>query len=108
MRNRDPWSLWCPLAAGLAALVIVTGPVRGQAGSSASSAQDQSKNTDPVVRTFGAEGGYRTELTSTTEGTLNDEDRRQVSLLIGPGLPAHRERRVTRSTPKTPRKRSRK
>jgi hypothetical protein len=82
MCNRDPWSLWCPLGAGLAALVIVTGPVRGQAGSSSSSAHDQSKNTDPVVRTFGGEGGYHTELTSKTEGTLNDEDRRQDSLLM--------------------------
>ena len=58
-----------PVGAGLAALVIVAGPARGQAGSSSSSAQDQSKDTEPVVRTFGAEGGFRTEVTSRTKGT---------------------------------------
>lgn len=35
----------------------------------------------PLVRTFGAKGGYRTEVTSETKGTLSQEDRRQVSLL---------------------------
>jgi flagellin-specific chaperone FliS len=34
-----------------------------------------------VVRTFGAEGGYRTEVRSETKGTLSQEDRRQVALL---------------------------
>jgi flagellin-specific chaperone FliS len=36
----------------------------------------------PVVRTFGTAGGYRTEVTSQTRGTLSQEDRRQVSLLM--------------------------
>lgn len=35
----------------------------------------------PVVRTFGAKGGYCTEVTSETKGTLSQEDRRQVALL---------------------------
>lgn len=35
----------------------------------------------PVVRSFGSKGGYVTEVTSETKGTLSEEDRRQVSLL---------------------------
>src|SRR4029077_19735223 len=34
-----------------------------------------------VVRSFGAKGGYRTEVQSETKGTLSAEDQRQVSLL---------------------------
>lgn len=85
MRDRYPWR---PVAAGLAALVIVVGPAWGQQGqqgqqrSSTTSNKDQSQNAEPVVRTFGAEGGYRTEVTTQTKGTMNTEDRRQASLLM--------------------------
>jgi flagellin-specific chaperone FliS len=34
-----------------------------------------------VVRTFGAEGGYRTEVRSEKKGNLSQDDRRQVALL---------------------------
>ena len=53
-----------------------------QQRSSTSSAKDQSKDAEPVVRTFGSEGGFRTEVTSRTKGTLTEEDRRQASLLM--------------------------
>ncbi|MBV8228858.1 MAG: YfdX family protein, partial [Planctomycetaceae bacterium] len=54
----------------------------GQQRSSTSAAKDQSKDAQPVVRTFGAEGGYRTEVSSQTKGKLSEEDRRQASLLM--------------------------
>ena len=83
MRDRYLWSTWRPVAAGLVALVIIAGTAWGQQGSSTSSAKDQqSKDAQPVVRTFGAEGDYRTEVTSRTKGTLSAEDRRQASLLM--------------------------
>src|SRR3954452_10842270 len=68
-----------PLLIALAAALILAHPARAQQ-SPATSAEHESKG-GPVVRTFGAEGGYRTEVKSQTEGTLNQEDRRQVSLL---------------------------
>jgi len=70
------------VAAGLVALVIFAGPALGQQRSSTSAAKDQSKEAQPVVRTFGAEGGYRTEVSSQTKGKLSEEDRRQASLLM--------------------------
>ena len=70
------------VAASLVAVTVIAGPTRGQQGSSASSTQHPSKGTDPVVRTFGAEGGFRTEVTSRTRGSLSEEDRRQISLLM--------------------------
>ena len=52
-------------------------------------------------RTFGAEGGFRTEVTSRTKGQLSEEDRRQVSLLMAQVF-EHIASGATRSTPTTP------
>jgi hypothetical protein len=73
---------WRPVAGALVACLILAAPAWGQQRPSTSSAKDQPKNTEPVVRTYGAEGGFRTEVTSRTMGTLNEEDRRQASLLM--------------------------
>ena len=53
-----------------------------QEHSSTSSATDQTRNAGPIVRTFGTEGGYRTEVTTQSISKLNEEDRRQASLLM--------------------------
>ena len=53
-----------------------------QEPSSTSSAADQTRNAGPIVRTFGTEGGYRTEVTTQSISKLNEEDRRQASLLM--------------------------
>ncbi len=82
MRNRHWWPVLRLVAASLVAVTVIAGPTRGQQGSSASSTQHPSKGTDPVVRTFGAEGGFRTEVTSQTRGSLSEDDRRQISLLM--------------------------
>ena len=64
------------LASGAIALAFV-----GQAlAEQAKSAAEEGKNA-PVVRTFGAKGGYRTEVTSDTKGTLSEDDRRQIAVL---------------------------
>lgn len=76
MRGRERLHPWVLGLAALAVALILAGPVWGQqAGSVADS------KGGPVVRTFGAEGGYRTEVTSETRGKLSEEDHRQVSLL---------------------------
>ena len=49
-------------------------------GQQAKSVADEAKG-GPVIRTYGANGGYRTEVTSETKGTLSEEDRRQVAVL---------------------------
>src|ERR1700758_650673 len=73
---RPSWkSLLLPVAA-----VLTLGGAAGAQQAPATSAEHESK-AGPVVRTFGAEGGYRTEVRSETKGTLSQEDRRQVSLL---------------------------
>ena len=87
MRDRHLWSKWRPVAAALVALVMVTESAWGQPSSTSSSKdqsnKDQSKNTEPVVRTFGAEGGYRTEVTTQVNGKeLAEEEWRQASLLM--------------------------
>jgi hypothetical protein len=82
MSDRDLWSAWRPVAAALVALVLVAGPAWGQQRPSTSSSKDQSKDSEPVVRTFGAEGNFRTEVTSQTKGKLNEEELRQASLLM--------------------------
>ena len=82
MRDCYLWSRWRPVAAGLVALMIFAGSAWGQQRSSTSAAKDQSKDAQPVVRTFGTEGGYRTEVSSQTKGKLSEEDRRQASLLM--------------------------
>jgi len=62
----------------LAVVLLLGVPARSQQAPATSAEHEQA---GPVVRTFGAEGGYRTEVRSETEGTLGQEDRRQVSLL---------------------------
>jgi hypothetical protein len=81
MRNRHPSPIWLPTSAALVALAIATVPARGQQATSASSTKDHSKD-NAVVRTFGGQGGYRTEVTSKTHGKLSQEDVRQASLLV--------------------------
>jgi len=63
----------------LGAALTLLGPASGQEAPTASAEHESKAN--PVVRTFGAEGGYRTEVKSETRGTLSQDDRRQVSLL---------------------------
>jgi hypothetical protein len=84
MREQSLRSAWRIASAGLAALTMVTAPALGQHGSDASSAKEESrsKESESVVRSFGAEGGYRTEVTSRTRGNLNEEGRRRASLLM--------------------------
>ena len=66
----------------LVVIVALAAPAWAQQQSSSTSARDSSANGQPVVRTFGAEGGYRTEITSRTNGTLTEENRRQASVLL--------------------------
>ncbi len=61
--------------------LILTGSAWAQQAQQTTSAAGATKD-GPVVRTFGTAGGYRTEVTSQTRGTLSQEDRRQVSLLM--------------------------
>jgi YfdX protein len=77
MCDRFVSSSWRPLAASLAALLMFAGPAWGQEKSSPLSGKDN----EPVVRTYGAAGDYRTEVTSQTTGRLTKEDQRQASLL---------------------------
>ena len=70
---------WEFFLVGLAAVLVFAGPALGQ-NQQDKSASEESK-AGPVVRTYGTEGGYRTEVTSETKGTLSQEDRRQVALL---------------------------
>ena len=63
----------------LAVALIVAGPAWARQAPRESTAREAKGG--PVVRTFGAEGSYRTEVTSQTRGVLSQDDRRQVSLL---------------------------
>ena len=87
MRDRHLWSEWRPVAAALVALVVVAASAWGQQSSSSSSKdqsnKDQSRNTEPVVRNFGSEGSYRTEVRSQVNGKeLTEDEWRQASLLV--------------------------
>jgi len=65
-----------------AASLVVVAAFAGTASGQQSSTNDQSKASGVVKRTFGSEGGYRTEVSSQTEGKKpSAEDVRQVSLL---------------------------
>jgi flagellin-specific chaperone FliS len=80
MRNRVLRPLCKPfIVMTLIALVFLADAARAQQ-TPATSAEHESK-AGPVVRSFGAEGGYRTEVKSETQGTLSPDDRRQISLL---------------------------
>jgi len=70
-----------PLLIALAAVLMLAQPARAQQSPATSAEHEAKGGGGPVVRTFGAEGGYRTEVRSETKGTLGEEDRRQVSLL---------------------------
>ena len=89
MSDRHPYFMARPLVAGLVAFAIIGGPAWGQRDSSSSSSHDQSKNNGEVIRTFGAEGGYRTEVASRTKGKLSDEDRRRALAADGRGPRSH-------------------
>jgi len=99
MRDSHPWTTWRSLAAGLMSLVVVVGPAWGQEKSSSSNTKEKSskeqqssreqqsskdkKESNRVTRTFGAEGGYRTEVVSeAVEPPSGYEDLRQLSLLM--------------------------
>jgi hypothetical protein len=77
MRTRTRLHPWGLTLIVLAVALIVAGPAWGQ---QTKSAADEAKGA-PVVRTFGDEGGYRTEVTSETRGTLSEDGRRQVAVL---------------------------
>ena len=79
MRGMLPNPIRQSLLIALGAVLTLLGPASGQQAPSTSAEHDSKAN--PVVRTFGAEGGYRTEVKSETHGTLGQDDRRQVSLL---------------------------
>jgi len=79
MRGNLPKTIRKSLFIALGALLTLLGPASGQQAPT-TSAEHESK-ANPVVRTFGTEGGYRTEVKSETHGTLSQDDRRQVSLL---------------------------
>jgi hypothetical protein len=79
MRTRVLRTRWKSVLAALTFVLLFAGPARAQQAP-ATSAEHESK-TGPVVRTFGTEKGYRTEVRSETRGTLSPDDRRQVSLL---------------------------
>jgi len=80
MNNRNRWQVWRAMVASLAGLVVLAGSAWGQQTTSSSSTKEKEK--EPVVRTFGTEGGYRTQVTSHTIGKPSDEDQRQASLLM--------------------------
>jgi hypothetical protein len=64
------------IAVGLTATLLLVGPARALEGRSASE-----NNAGPVVRNYGTEGGYRTEVRSEKKGTLSEENRRQSAVL---------------------------
>jgi len=74
---RRTWKSW--LIALAAVPLVVAGQARAQQAPE-TSAEHEAK-PGPVVRTFGAKGGYHTEVRSETKGVLSPDDRRQVSLL---------------------------
>ncbi|HEX3450654.1 MAG TPA: YfdX family protein [Isosphaeraceae bacterium] len=73
---------WLLVMAGAAALQVVDANVWGQQSASSTTGQTSAKRAEPVVRTYGGQGSFRTEVSSRTMGSLSEEDRRQVSLLM--------------------------
>jgi Na+-translocating ferredoxin:NAD+ oxidoreductase RnfG subunit len=82
MSVRFPRSGWWLTQVSLVPFLIVAGTAWAQQRTSTSSATGRSNDSGPVVRTFGSEGGFRTEVTSRTIGHLSEEDRRQASILM--------------------------
>lgn len=66
---------------GLILALIAARPVWAGQDKSSSASTEKEHKSGPVVRTYGASGGYRTEVRSETKGTLGEEDRRQVAVL---------------------------
>jgi hypothetical protein len=86
MSQRSLPSGWGLVPVALAAALFFTGPAWGQQAKSATDEKQvkpaaEETKSGPVVRTLGTKGGYCTEVTSETKGTLSKEDRQQVSLL---------------------------
>jgi flagellin-specific chaperone FliS len=79
MRGILPNTIRQSLLVALGTVLTLLAPAYGQQAPSGSAEHDSKAN--PVIRTFGAEGGYRTEVKSETRGALSQDDRRQVSLL---------------------------
>ena len=90
MRDSSHWSSWRPVGRGPGGPRVSSPDRRGDSNRVLGVVRPV-KDGEPVVRTFGSEGDFRTEVTSQTKGKLTEEDRRQASLLDGPGLPAHRQ-----------------
>jgi len=67
---------WKHLLLAMAAVLILGGAARAQQAPTTSAEHDS--KASPVVRTFGAEGGYRTEVRSETRGTPGQEDRIEI------------------------------
>ncbi|WP_165226437.1 YfdX family protein [Aquisphaera insulae] len=82
MSGRFSTSRWRLAVSGLVALLVFAGPAKAQEKSSKASEKVRSSEDGAVVRTFGSEGGYRTELKSRTTGKLTTDDLRQASLLM--------------------------
>lgn len=80
MRTQVLRPTWKIMLIPLVVVLILATTACAVRAESATSANDAA-NASPVVRTYGSEGGYRTEVTSQTKGTLNQEDRRQVAVL---------------------------
>ena len=82
MSHRIPRPRWRTVGVCLAAQLVVAGPAWAQQRTSTTSGSGGSRDTRPVVRTFGAQGGFRTELTSRAIGQESGEDGRQAAILM--------------------------
>lgn len=76
MRTHVANSKWNAVLAAFFIGLPLVGVTRAESVTSA----DDGK-PGPVVRTYGTDGGYRTEVKSETKGTLTEENRRQVAVL---------------------------
>lgn len=77
MRTQVLYPTWKSVPTAVFVALILAGPT----WAASATVSDDSTKAGPVVRTYGAEGGYRTQVTSETKGTLSQEDRRQVAVL---------------------------
>ncbi len=82
MSERIPRPGWRIVGACLAAHLVVAGPAWAQQRTSTTTGSGGSRDTGPVVRTFGAQGGFRTEVTSRAIGQESGEDGRQAAILM--------------------------
>ncbi len=86
MSKRFLRSAWRPVVVAVAAALMLIAPAWSQQPSSAAKDEQAKSGAEkmangPVVRTYGSKGGYCTEVSSETKGTLSPEDRQQVSVL---------------------------